>query len=262
MSEIVLLIPHFNAVEELYATLKTLDETIAMDLLVVDDGSLIKPDLIYLKDHFTFGKVFLEVLPNNQGIECALNHGLRWIEKKDYAYIGRLDCGDFCKKDKFAKQLKQFREDKELLLLGTWANVMDEKGALLYELKHPINPSEIAKKMYLNNCFVHPSVVFRKTVIERVGYYPENYPSAEDFGYFFKIMKIGKVANYPEILLDYVVSEQSISTQKRKQQIESRIQIIRENFYLGYYPIVGIFRNFLLLYTSRALIEKIKTKIR
>lgn len=262
MSEIVLLIPHYNAVDALYASVKSLDESIAMDLLVVDDGSVAKPDLNYLEALYTLGKVYVVVLAQNQGIERALNHGLRWIETKNYAYIGRLDCGDFCKKDKFTKQLKAFREDNELLLLGTWANVIDEKGTLLYELKHPIKATEIGKKMYLNNCFVHPSVVFRKTVLERVGYYPENYPSAEDFAYFFEIMKVGKVANYPEILLDYVVSPQSISTKKRKEQIQSRIHIIRKNFYFGIYPLVGILRNVLLLSTSRAWVEKIKSIIR
>ena len=112
--------------------------------------------------------------------------------------------------------------------------------------------------MYLNSMFVHPSVVFRTSIVDSVGYYPTNFKAAEDYAYFFNIIKKYKSENLPEILLDYIVDENSISSTKRKLQVKSRIRIILKHFYLGYYPIIGLFRSIILYFVSRDLSNKIK----
>lgn len=251
MSKIVVLIPHFNNTSGLEQSIASIKETAKVDLMVVDDGSLIKPDLEHLRSIYKHGTLFIEYLPQNQGIEKALNHGLKKIEEMSYEFIGRLDCGDFCKPNKFDKQIQYLNSHPETVLLGTWANIIDEESNFLYVLKHPTAYEDIQKKMYLNNSFVHPTVVFRKKILKEVGYYPEDYHYAEDYAYFFKILKKWKVENYPEALLDYVVAENSISSTKRKQQVKNRIKIIRSNFYFGFYPIYGLLQNTILLFMSR-----------
>jgi hypothetical protein len=71
-------------------------------------------------------------------------------------------------------------------------------------------------------------------------------------------MKKYRIENYPEVLLDYVVSTESISSTKRKEQVMSRIKIIFDNFYFGFYPIYGLIRNSFLLLLSRNVANKIK----
>lgn len=258
MNKIIILIPHFNNVNGLKLSLLSIDECFFIDILIVDDGSKDKPELLELEKVYTKGKIIIEYLSFNQGIEKALNQGLKIIKDSDYEYIGRLDCGDFCKKNKFGKQLKLLDEDQEIALLGSWANVIDETGKLLYILKHPASYKKIKNIMYVNSAFIHPTVVFRKRVIDQIGFYPENYKYAEDYAYFFKIMKELRVENYPEVLLDYVFSVDSISTIKRKEQVKSRIKIILYNFYFGYYPIYGLIRNSFLLILSRETVNKFK----
>lgn len=261
MKKIIILIPHYNSLQDLEASIQAIDETFSVDLMIVDDGSKIKPELKKLQDIYKGGQIFLEILPHNQGIEKALNHGLHIIESLNYEYIGRLDCGDFVKKDKFKKQLDHLDANKNVYLLGTWANVICETGKLLYILKHPVGYKEIKKRMYLNSTFVHPSIVFRKEVLHSAGYYPEDYKSAEDYAFFFKIIKKHEAENYPEVLLDYVVSSTSITSLTRKAQIKSRIKVIVDNFYLGFYPIYGLLRNNILLYTSRNATTFIKKNL-
>ncbi len=259
MNKLIVLIPHYNCPLELKATLASVSEDFPIDILIVDDGSHTKPELTELKDIYrNEGQIFIEELIKNQGIEKALNHGLRFIHDKEYQYIGRLDAGDKAHPNKFSKQIAYLDNNPDTYLLGTWGNIVDEAGSHLYFLKHPTQYEEIKKRMYFNSCFIHPTVIFRKEVINTVGFYPENRKSAEDFAYFFNIIKKHKVENLPEVLLDYVISDKSISTQKRKQQIRSRIKVIKDNFYLGFYPIVGIIRNTILLFTSRDLIIRIK----
>ncbi|MDG2172511.1 MAG: glycosyl transferase family 2, partial [Flavobacteriaceae bacterium] len=152
------------------------------------------------------------------------------------------------------------KKNPEVKLLGTWARVIDEKGKYLFNLKHPIKYKKIKKLVYLNSVFLHPSVMFSTSVLREVKQYPLNYFAAEDYAFFFKIIKKYKSENYPEILMDYMVDENSISSKFRKQQVISRIKVISKNFYFGIYPIYGIIRSVILLFYSREISNFIKTK--
>ena len=114
--------------------------------------------------------------------------------------------------------------------------------------------------MYLNSVFLHPSVMFSSSVLTETKHYPLNYFAAEDYAFFFKIIKMHKSENYPEILMDYLVDKNSISSKFRKQQVKSRIKVILQNFYCGIYPIYGIIRSVILLFYSRETINFIKRK--
>lgn len=263
MNKLIVLIPHYNNFQELLKSIASIDESIQIDILIVDDGS--KRDIIdeekIIDCYKGKGTVFIEVLKTNQGIEYALNHGLRIIKNKGYKYVGRLDCGDFCHKGKFKTQLDYLEDNQDVYLLGTWANIKSMDGEMLYVLKHPCSYEDIKKKMYINSRFVHPSVVFRVEVIDKVGYYPTNFKAAEDFAYFFKIMNHFKVENLPVALLDYIVDDNSISSTKRKLQVKNRIRVILENFKWSKYPIIGLIRNSVLLFTSRKMTTFIKKLI-
>lgn len=257
MANIAVLIPHYNAFDRLIRSIRSIDEIIEVDLVIVDDGS----DVQLKKEDFNFyqsGNVEVINLFENQGIEHALNTGLKAIQQRDYTYIARLDCGDTCIKDRFAKQLDFLNKNQEVELIGTWVNIVDENGKLLYELKHPIEHENISKKMFLNTMFVHPSVCFRANLVEKIGYYPLKYPAAEDYAFFFNIVSKYRTANLPDILLNYELNQQSISTKKRKVQVKSRIKVIKKHFYFGIYPLYGLLRNLILLMVSRKLTTNLK----
>lgn len=261
--KLVVLLPHFNSINNLLKTVSSISEDFEIDLLIVDDGSESKPQKTSIEEAYqNKGNVILELMPVNQGIEKALNYGLNYIKNKDYKYIARLDAGDIVYPNKFKKQLQYLENNSDVYLLGTWGNIVDESLNHLYYLKNPVNYQEIQKKMYLNSCFIHPTVIFRKEVLFTVGLYPENRKSAEDFAYFFKIMKKHKVENFPEVLLNVIIDPNGISVTKRKEQIKNRIQIIKDNFYFGLYPILGLIRNSLLLHTSRGFVVKISKYLR
>jgi len=252
VNKLIVLIPHYNSFPQLLESIRSIDESINIDLLIVDDGSskeiLVKSEI---EKNYKLGKVFLEFLHKNQGIEHALNRGLELIETMNYEYIGRLDCGDYCIKNRFLKQITYLEENKGTHLLGSWVNMVDGHGKKLFVLKHPISYKEIKKKMYLNSMFVHPSVVFRFSILKEVGHYPTNYKAAEDYAFFFKIIKKYKSENLPEALLNYVIDDNSISSTKRKLQVKNRIKIIKDNFNFGVYPIYGLLRNCILYFISR-----------
>lgn len=257
--KLIVLIPHFNNPEGLRDSIFSIDESFDVDVMVVDDGSKIMPNEKEISNGYKYGKVFFEYLSENKGVGHALNHGLKKIQQMNYEWVGRLDAGDFNKKDKYAKQFTYLEKHPEIKLLGTWANMLDEKGNLKFILRHPEHHREIKNKMYINNRFVHPSVIFKVSVIDTVGYYPEKYAkAAQDYAYFFQIMKHFQVGNLPEPLIDYVLDENSISTKKRKLQVKNRIKIILDNFNFGFHSFYGVLRNICLLFLSRQSTTRLK----
>jgi hypothetical protein len=71
-----------------------------------------------------------------------------------------------------------------------------------------------------------------------------------------------KSENLAEPLLDYVISDNSISSKKRKLQVKSRIRVILENFKFGFYPLYGLIKNVMLYFISRETSNKIKSLLR
>lgn len=109
--------------------------------------------------------------------------------------------------------------------------------------------------MYLNNVFVHPSVLISVEAINEVGGYPVDVKCAEDYGLFFELMKLGKVKNLPNPLIEYVISPYSISTVKRKLQIKSRLKVLLRNYKFKYsfFFVRGVFRCVLSYMAPRKL---------
>jgi len=125
-------------------------------------------------------------------------------------------------------------------------------------LRHPSEPEVIKKRMYLNNMFVHPSVMFRSSAAREIGLYPFDYEALEDYAYFFEFTRRFPTSNVPSVLIKYEVSSTAISTLRRRQQVKSRIRLILNNFYFGWYPIYGLVRNVLLLMLPRSATTAVK----
>jgi hypothetical protein len=99
--------------------------------------------------------------------------------------------------------------------------------------------------------FIHPTICFRSSLIDDIGLYPTEYKAAEDYAFFFKVIKAHKTANIPEALVNVETNDFGISGSKRKQQVRTRIKLILKHFYFGFYPIYGLLRNYILLFVSR-----------
>lgn len=257
--DIAILMPHYNAFEALKRSLRSLesDKPGRYDVVVVDDGSADPPDEETLQ---TCSRAIREVkvlrLPRNMGIETALNTGLDYIYEQGYSYIARLDCGDLCLHDRLQKQHAFLETDPHIAMVGSWAKMVGKRGSFIF--RPPVNPDEIAKKIYINNPFVHPAVMFRTAMIRQIGHYPLRFPAAEDYAFFFEIVRRFPTANLPEVLLAYEINDDGISLSRRSRQIRSRIRVILNYFDFSPYAFYGLFRNLLLLALPYKLVETIK----
>jgi len=258
--QIAVLIPHYNNIKGLCESLESISNTETVDVVVVDDGSEIKPNQKELKDQFPYiHNIIVLSNENNRGIEAVLNDGLRYIKEHDYKYIARLDCGDLCREQRFKYQKEYLDNHSNVDLVGGWVSFVDLSGKELFVFRPETAPEKIGKQMYISNQFTHPAIMFRTEAIEQMGYYPTNYPAAEDYAYFFRFVTKLRTANIPEILIDYEINPAGISLSKRKKQIASRLRVILDNFDFSLYAIYGLVRNTMLYFLPYSVIEALKS---
>ena len=261
MNEIILLIPHYNNLTGLLASIASIDKTEKIDIVIVDDGSLqykLEEDIIN-SSFLAQGSIKYIYLNTNQGIENALNYGLEYILKQQqYKYVARLDCGDLCIGKRFEIQQQFLKENTSIKIVGSNVIAVDTKGKFLYNINMPIHSKDVKNKMYYNSMLIHPSIMFSIDILTSIGLYPTNHKSAEDYAFFFSIIKKYKAANINQYLIQIEINEEGISLSRRKQQVKSRINIIQENFYFGFYPVFGLLRNYILYYMPYKLILHLK----
>jgi hypothetical protein len=260
-STIIVILAHYNDNERLKKTIQSVDEPFPVDLLIIDDGSTIKPNLSELELLYgDRGILKIEFLDKNQGVGKVRNIGLQLIKSLNYKYVGVMDSDDLNKKYRFLKQISHLEENPDVKLIGAWSECVDENGRFLFIQKHPISYDKIKKHMYINSMFIHASVVFRKEIINSVGDYPEEYKKGgvEDYAFLFKVIKKFKAVNIPEPLIYYTINSKGLSSKQRHWQVYNRIRVIYSNFYFGFYPIYGLLRNIPLLVFPRNLLTTVK----
>ncbi len=264
MNKVAVVIPHFNDMLGLEEAIASIGDKEQIDVVIVDDGSdLIKIDELQIRKLFKgLGTLIFLYLENNRGIEHALNHGLRYCLKKAYTYTARLDCGDQCHTNRFQKQESYLNKHPSISLIGAHVNFVNEREEHLFSPKYPLDHETIKKKMYVNSMFIHPSVMFRNDILKSTGLYPTNYKAAEDYAFFFDVIRLFKTANMEEVLVSCKLRKDGISIIQRKQQLKNRIKIILKHFYFGFYPIYGLLRNSLLYCIPYKAVIRLKKSVK
>ncbi|AKD04455.1 glycosyltransferase [Pontibacter korlensis] len=259
-SDIVVLIPHYNNPSGLEASLDSIQFSHPIDVLVVDDGSNLKPDEQKLRQLFE-GKLRLQFIYNkvNLGIENTLNNGLRHVQEHMHnKYIARLDCGDTCAPSRFTKQKHYLDTHPDIYLIGSWVEFVDDRGRKEYTYKAPAEHNDIVHNMYLKCSFIHPSVMFRTAALKEIGLYPTTYKAAEDYAFFFRFIRKYKTHIIPEVLTYCEINRRGISLTKRNIQLKSKIKILLHNKIASPYFVLGLARNIVLSVLPYSFVAKAK----
>ncbi len=176
------------------------------------DGTVSKLKDLAGKDN----RIKLIINKKRLGLTPSLNLGLK---AAGGAIIARMDADDASLPDRFRLQLGYLNEHKNIGLLGTGVNLIDGRGKRLRVKKLPTVNSEI-KSAILKYCpFIHPTWMVRRSVLNQVGVYNEDFIFAQDYELALRIAARFPVANLPEPLLNYRVNSTSaISLKNLKQQ--------------------------------------------
>jgi len=224
-----LLIPCYNNENGLIRSLESVRYDAGPYLvLVVDDGSQVPVDVRKIKE--VIGRnMDIEVirLQPNGGITRALNAGLEWIQRNVATeFVARLDCGDLCDPERFIVQINLMRQKPGLVLLASWCHFRDPVTGEQYSYITSTGHKNIIKEMYRRNVFIHPTVMLRTGILEKVGLYPLDYELAEDYAFFWKLMDAGEVAVVDRFLVTCEINKRGLSFANRGKQLLARWKVV------------------------------------
>ena len=256
-----LLIPFFNNLPGLIRSLQSVAyNPLAYGLLIVDDGSREMLRYEDLTSHLPQSlSLTILRLRENQGITQALNTGLKWLEENGNSrYVARLDCGDLCMPDRFTRQVVFLDGHPEVGMVGSWCIFKNFRTGDSYRYVTPTEHKKILREMHFRNVFIHPTVMWRSDMTKKIGVYPETFPHAEDYGFFYKIISATEAAVLPTDLVICEINPQGISLHFRREQLKSRAKVVRQYGNNGLFRLLGVIKLWLLMVIPYKFILEIK----
>ncbi|MGP2657642.1 glycosyltransferase [Malaciobacter sp. WC5094] len=140
------------------------------EIVLVQDGKLTNELYSFIDEWKNKLGDILKIisLEQNVGLGDALNEG---INHCSYELIARMDTDDISMPDRFEKQLRVF-ENSDIDICSSWVSEFDnnEKEIVSYR-KIPEKHDEIVRYSKMRNPINHPSVMYRKSVVEKAGGY-------------------------------------------------------------------------------------------
>lgn len=222
------------------------------EFIIVNDASTDKTADILKAYSFRDPRIKIITNKTNLGLTKSLNIG---IKESTGEYIARMDSDDISLPERIEKQVKFLDENKDHGVVGALVYAIDETGKRIDGFKnwiHEIDNKTIQKKLIKRNVVVHPLAVVRKSTLDLVGGYDESFRYAQDYDLWFRIAMISKIHNLPEFLMNYRMSNSSITTSKNKHQAQcafrARLNAIKRGQYSIFssiYLLWPIFRIFL-----------------
>lgn len=258
------LIPYYNNLNGLIQSLRSIVyDPLAYSLLIVDDGSSEPLQHSSITPHLPQSlSVTILQLKENQGITNALNTGMRWLEEQGNSrYVARLDCGDLCSPDRLTQQVAFMDAHPGVSLLGSWCIFKNYQTGESYRYMTPTEYGEIIKEMHFRNVFIHPTVMWRTNAIRNIGVYPEDFPHAEDYGFFYEIISKEEAAVLPALLVICEINPRGISLNFRREQLRSRIKVVKKYGNSAILRLLGVLKLWILLAIPYRMILEIKKQV-
>ncbi|NDV28475.1 glycosyltransferase [Desulfovibrio sp. JC010] len=198
MPKASVLLPVYNGQQSIARSLKSLLRQTYTDfeICIINDGST--DGTLDVLSRFSDPRIKIHTLDENAGLVSALNIG---IDKIDADYVLRLDADDVCHEDRIGRQVRFMEENESVSLSGTWCHIIDRKQQKRIQ-QVPTGNDDLKARLFFNNPFVHPSMIFRREALQKHKYSDE-YRYCEDYGLWVEMSMDETIffANIPEPLV-------------------------------------------------------------
>ena len=118
--------------------------------------------------------------------------------------VARMDADDVASPDRLQKQVTFMAANPRVAVVGTAYDVIDAAGAVVGHVDLPVSDRLIRQRLFYGNPFCHPSVMFRRELVNEAGGYLGGL-HAEDYDLWARLAQMPNVefANLPETCLSY-----------------------------------------------------------
>lgn len=180
------IIPLYNSEDTIITVLDSVKKQTAIylikEIIVVNDGSTDNSlDLVKQYKNNNQDLPILIIDKTNGGVSSARNAGMKVANGN---YIALLDSDDKWLPEKIEKQMRIMSNDRKMYFLGS--RTSDKPFKILIREINTLYKASI-KDICLRNFPQTSSVIFKKEVISKLGYFDETQRYGEDINYFQKI---------------------------------------------------------------------------
>lgn len=166
------------------------------ELIILNDGSSDRTEEIILS--YSDQRIVYIKNEENLGLIGTLNKGIALAKGK---YIARMDADDICDTCRFERQIEYLQEHPDIECLGTFAVEINSKGEEYYRKQMPVSHEECKELFRKRDCMIHPTVMYRRSYIEKAGLYSLDTYFGEDTMMWAQGFAAGcKFGNVPEYL--------------------------------------------------------------
>lgn len=225
MSAVSVVIPVFNAARYLTGAMDSiLAQTFRdFEVIAVDDGSTDQSGVI-LEDYALRDSRVRVIRRPNTGIVGALNDAIAVARGE---LIARMDADDISLPQRLEKQVAYLENHPDCVALGTDVLYTDPEGAPLIRHRPAEDHERIAAQLAEGNggAMIHPSVIFRRSAVNKAGGYRVRYQWVEDLDMYLRLSEQGRLANLLEVHLQYRQHLGSVNSVRRDRN-ELRMELV------------------------------------
>ena len=162
--------------------------------------------------------------PENIGRTPALRYA---FEQARGEYIAILDADDVALREMLERQVEFLDNHDDVVLVGTWTQIIDEAGRIISTLEPPVNSKELHDILGWGTPMSHSAVMYRSVSASKVGGYPSKFVYAQDMALFQELSKIGRLG-----MIDDFLSQSRTSSKGFTQSSQHRSLIAYEQMEL------------------------------
>lgn len=187
------------------------------EFIIVDDGSTDNTWPILQEYAAREPRIVLTRNDANVGLARSLNKGLELAQGE---YVARMDADDISLPRRLATQVAFLDEYPDIGVVGSFVQLIDEDGALGAVWHYPTMPGLLLWSLSFHSPLAHPSVVFRRRLVEEVGGYDEALLANQDRDLWHRLSSLTRLSNLPDVLLLYRQHPDTIS--QRQADVQAR----------------------------------------
>lgn len=195
------------------------------EIVLVKDGELTAElDSVIADFSDSYPGLFNVVaLSENVGLGRALDEGLNHCRNE---LVARMDSDDISLPERCELQIKEFRENPALSIIGTMVDEFYDDPANIVSVRAvPVSHDDIVKFMKRRSAFNHPSVMYKKSEVLRCGAYGKM-RRKQDMDLFSRMMNSGcKAMNVDKSLLLFRSNEDNFKRRKSWSYCRSYIEV-------------------------------------
>lgn len=228
------------------------------ELVLVKDGNLTTELEKVIEEYRDILKIKEISLEKNVGLGLALREGILHCSNE---IIVRMDSDDISREDRIEKQIKTMLENEKIGIVGSNSENFSEKlGDLNIFGHYPEKDKEIRKFMKRRCPFLHPTVVFKKSLVIKCGNY-ENLLWFEDYDLFFRILQYTQGYNLQENLVYFRANREMLKRRGGIEYIRREIEALTKFYKRGDMNLYYYLTNFMIRLGVRMCGNKLRILI-